>query len=186
MQSGLEAPSIDVTATQRQVGALETSTLEQFQTIRSVAGSADASFSFGARASRPTSGAQGDRYFADDIGARGGYLYLWNGVAWEIIVGWASGTNAQRSGYTPDTTDSGGFFLTTDTGKIWEIVGSTWTDRFVTLDLTTSLKIGGTQVVGTQGAAVADAAGGAVIDVEARAAINALLARARAHGWIAT
>lgn len=37
-----------------------------------------------------------------------------------------------------------------------------------------------------QGAAVADAAGGAVIDVEARAALNALLARLRIQGVIAT
>lgn len=52
----------------------------------------------------------------------------------------------------------------------------------------TSLKVGGTKVVGAQGAAVADAAGGAVIDVEARAALNALLAELRAatgHGLIA-
>lgn len=43
---------------------------------------------------------------------------------------------------------------------------------------------GATPVV--QGAAVADASGGAVIDVEARAAINGWLARARTYGLIAT
>ena len=37
----------------------------------------------------------------------------------------------------------------------------------------------------TQGAAVADATGGATIDAEARTAINALLARVRVHGLIA-
>jgi hypothetical protein len=42
------------------------------------------------------------------------------------------------------------------------------------------------KVVGAQGAAVADAAGGIVVDVEARAALNALLARLRTHGLIAT
>ena len=36
-----------------------------------------------------------------------------------------------------------------------------------------------------QGAAVADAAGGAVQDAEARTALNALLARVRALGFIA-
>jgi hypothetical protein len=44
------------------------------------------------------------------------------------------------------------------------------------------------KVVGTQGAAVADAAGGATVDAEARTAINTLLARVRAstgHGLIA-
>lgn len=44
------------------------------------------------------------------------------------------------------------------------------------------VKIGGTKVLGTQGAAVADATGAG--DVVAQ--LNALLARARAHGWIAT
>ena len=56
------------------------------------------------------------------------------------------------------------------------------------VDVTTRYEVGGTKVVGAQGAAVADAAGGAVIDVEARAAINALLAELRAatgHGLIA-
>lgn len=42
------------------------------------------------------------------------------------------------------------------------------------------------QVVGAQQAAVADATGGATVDTEARAAINALLARLRTHGLIAT
>jgi hypothetical protein len=46
--------------------------------------------------------------------------------------------------------------------------------------------IEGTKVVGVQGASVADASGGSVIDVEARAALNDLLARVRAHGLIAT
>lgn len=46
--------------------------------------------------------------------------------------------------------------------------------------------MGATQVVGTQGAAVADASGGVTIDTQARTAINTLLARLRAHGLIAT
>ncbi len=46
-------------------------------------------------------------------------------------------------------------------------------------------RVAGTKVVGAQGAAVADAAGGVVIDLEARTALNALLARLRAHGMIA-
>jgi hypothetical protein len=48
------------------------------------------------------------------------------------------------------------------------------------------LLIQGTQVMGAQGAAVADASGGTIIDAEARTAINTLLARSRAHGFIAT
>lgn len=48
-----------------------------------------------------------------------------------------------------------------------------------------SLKIAGIKVVGAQGALVADAAGGATVDAEARTAINTALARLRAHGLIA-
>lgn len=47
-------------------------------------------------------------------------------------------------------------------------------------------RVDGTQVVSNQGAAVADATGGATVDTEARSAINALLARLRVHGLIAT
>ena len=42
------------------------------------------------------------------------------------------------------------------------------------------------KILGDQGAAVADAAGGATVDAEARTAINTLLARLRAHGLIST
>lgn len=47
-------------------------------------------------------------------------------------------------------------------------------------------EIFGTKIIGARGAAVANASGGATIDSEARAAINALLARLRTHGLIAT
>ncbi|MDP2158759.1 MAG: hypothetical protein Q8K68_13745 [Nitrospirota bacterium] len=49
-----------------------------------------------------------------------------------------------------------------------------------------TLEVAGTKVIGAQGATVADAAGGATIDAEARTALNALLARVRTHGLIAT
>lgn len=48
------------------------------------------------------------------------------------------------------------------------------------------LSIGGNQVVGARQAAVADPAGGAIVDAEARAAIAAILARLRQHGLIAS
>lgn len=41
-------------------------------------------------------------------------------------------------------------------------------------------------IIEAQGAAVADASGGATVDAEARTAINTLLARLRAQGVIAT
>lgn len=50
----------------------------------------------------------------------------------------------------------------------------------------TSYFVGADQVVSARGAAVADASGGANIDAEARTALNALLARLRTHGLIAT
>lgn len=146
----VESPSIDVTAAQRQVGALEQQTIEQFQGIRTVAGTTDAAFSFGPRASRPASGAQGDRYYADDFGARGGVQYVYTGTAWEVEVGFVSGTDAQRSAYTPDTTDNGLFYWTTDTCKLWEVSGGGWADRFVSLDATTSYEVAGTKVVGAR------------------------------------
>lgn len=130
---GTESPTIDVVANQRQIAALDQASQSILQNTRTLIGSADASFTLGARASRPSSGAAGDRYFANDIGARGGFVYVWNGTTWEIMVGWASGTDAERSAYTPDSTDSGAFFLATDTSKIWEVVGSTWTDRSTTV-----------------------------------------------------
>lgn len=52
-------------------------------------------------------------------------------------------------------------------------------------DVTGVYKVDGVQVVANRGAAVADVTGGATIDAEARTAINALLARLRAHGLIA-
>lgn len=127
--NALEPASIDVTATQRQLGALEQVTAENFQTIREVAGSADASFSFGPRASRPASGAQGDRYLATDIGTIGGWLYYYTGTAWEIVVGWASGTNAVRAAISVTSVDNGAWFYTSDTAKFWEVSGGSWVDR---------------------------------------------------------
>ena len=48
-----------------------------------------------------------------------------------------------------------------------------------------ALVVGGDKVVGGRGAAVAAPSGGAVVDAEARAAIDALLDRLRTHGLIA-
>ncbi len=47
-----------------------------------------------------------------------------------------------------------------------------------------ALQIGGDQVVGSRVAAIADASGGATIDTEARAALNAMLSALRSHGLI--
>ena len=50
----------------------------------------------------------------------------------------------------------------------------------------TRIDINGQKVVGAQEAAIADATGGATVDTEARAAVNAVLAALRNHGLIAT
>ena len=49
----------------------------------------------------------------------------------------------------------------------------------------TRLELGGSQVVGARGVAIGNPGGGASIDVEARAAIVAILAALRTHGLIA-
>lgn len=48
-----------------------------------------------------------------------------------------------------------------------------------------NVTVGGNQVVGARGAAVADPAGGATIDANARAAVVAILGALRTHGLIA-
>lgn len=65
-------------------------------------------------------------------------------------------------------------------------VSLTANPAFVTVDVTTQYNVAGTKVIGAQGALVADAAGGATIDTQARTAINTLLSRLRTHGIIAT
>ncbi len=47
------------------------------------------------------------------------------------------------------------------------------------------IEVSGQQIIGAQQAAISDAAGGTVIDAEARTALNSLLAACRAHGLIA-
>lgn len=184
MRQDYSAPDIDTSFAQR-VAAAQEETLANFVAPRTAGGAADSTFTFGARAARPSSGIQGDRYYANDVGTRGGWLYMWNGTSWEIVVGWASGTNAVRAAITPAAVDDGAWFYATDTWKIWEVSGGAWVDRFVSLDVTTSYKVAATKVIGAQGAAVPDATGGATVDAEARTAINDLLARLRAHGLIA-
>lgn len=63
-----------------------------------------------------------------------------------------------------------------------------WTDTpsLTRVNVSTHYRVSGTQVVSAQEAAVANASGGVVIDVQARTAINSLLDRLRTHGLIAT
>jgi hypothetical protein len=52
------------------------------------------------------------------------------------------------------------------------------------VDVSSHYAVAGTQVVTSQQAAIPDAAGGIVVDTEARTALNALLAALRIHGLI--
>lgn len=54
-----------------------------------------------------------------------------------------------------------------------------------TVNAATAYKVGGTKVVGAQGAVVPDAAGGSTIDAQCRAEVALLKSRIRAHGLIA-
>ena len=48
-----------------------------------------------------------------------------------------------------------------------------------------NLVLGGQQVVGSRGAAIASATGGTTVDVQARAVLDQILATLRQHGLIA-
>jgi hypothetical protein len=213
MRTEYASPDIDTASAQRQAASTEQQFVA-FQSVRELAGSTDASFSFGIRASRPAGGAAGDRYFATDRQT----LYVYSGVAWQVVVGFDSGTNAARAAITPDATDDGAFYFTTDTLALWEVVAGAWVERFriagtanqitvaiaagvLTLSLpaspnvTTGYNVGGNQIIGTRKAAVADVASPNATDLataltlanETKAQLNALLSRLRAstgHGVI--
>lgn len=145
MQTDYSAPDISTEIALRRGAATQESFIA-FQSIRAAGGSADSTFVFGARASRPATGLQGDRYFATDRQT----LYCYSGTAWFVVVGFDSGTDAARAAITPDATDNGMFFWAADTGKLWEVSGGGWVDRFVEIDVTTSFQVANTKVVGAR------------------------------------
>lgn len=184
------AADLDTTMAQRQAGA-GAEAVANFVSARVSTGTADSSFSFGAHASRPSSGLQGDRYFSTDRTT----LYYYSGTKWLYLAGVNVGTNATRAAITVTADDNGSLFWTTDTGKLWHVSGGIWVDRFVSLDVTTSYNVAGNQLVGTRKAAVADIASADATDLatalllvnETKAQVNALLSRVRAstgHGLI--
>lgn len=98
-------------------------------------------------------------------------------------------------------TDDADFTFATDTLTVTKIAATTFTGNItlstkdIVTDTTTGTKIGTgtTQKLGfynatpiVQGASVADASGGVVVDAEARTAVNALISRIEALGLIAT
>lgn len=121
---------------------------------------------------------------------------FWMGGVGATSMGTNYNTNGTATMFVNDVGYLGGItqfrdFQVND-GKgasIMNLAGATKLATFGgSINMTTSLFRGGTKVVGAQGAAIADAAGGVVIDIQARAQLNLLLAAVRAatgHGLIA-
>ncbi|APL94460.1 hypothetical protein Sj15T_04010 [Sphingobium sp. TA15] len=70
-----------------------------------------------------------------------------------------------------------------DRGHAMRHDGAHWEDCAVRAD---GFYVGGERVVGAAAAAIADPAGGATVDMEARSALAAILGALRTHGLIAT
>jgi hypothetical protein len=156
------------------------------------------------RKARGTEAAPTAVLLGDSLGSLlfGGY----DGAAFQIGRAFVIGVAAEN--WSPVAQGSELWFETTPLGAVnaverWKMlpaghfipnldntydIGAAGATRPRTVYIATSAFVGAQRVLSGQGAAVADAAGGATIDVEARAALNALLARVRAstgHGLIA-
>lgn len=113
------------------------------------------------------------------------------GECW-IVGASPSGDWSGQAGAIAAWTGGGWRFVVPKPGMlVWVIADGLWARRtdsgWLIGDIAAaSFSVAGEQVVGAQQAAIGDPAGGATIDAEARAALAALLAAARAHGLIAT
>jgi hypothetical protein len=191
----------------RQAGAASLDVTQLYESTRTASSTVEGAFTADTRAVRLAAvGMQsGDEWLEVDTN----WLYYYTGTAWAYKTGVNTGTAAARGAITPAAADNGALFYETDTLQLWEVQAGAWVKLLeikgtanqvtatiaagvLTLSLpaavtvATEYRVGGTKVVGAQGAAVADAAGGATVDTEARAALNALLARLRTHGLLAT
>lgn len=111
------------------------------------------------------------------------------GQCW-LVAGGATGAWAGRSQALAAFTSGGWRFIAPVAGMaVWDKAagltrrwsGTAWSDGSVEA---AALRIGGEQVVGPRVAAVASPSGGSIIDVEARAAIAALIVALQTHGLI--
>ncbi len=112
------------------------------------------------------------------------------GQCW-VVGSSPTGAWAGQAGQVAGWTSGGWRFVAPRAGlALWDEMagvtithdGAGWRSGIVAAS---AVEVGGVQVVGAQGAAIADPAGGATVDTEARAAVSALLGSLRAHGLIA-
>jgi hypothetical protein len=144
MRTDYSAPSIDTESALRQSAATE-QVVANFISPRTLA-SGTGALTTGTRASRPVGPALNDQYFETDTG----WLYYWGGTAFLYSAGINVGTDAARAAIAVTADDNGALFFTNNQNKLWRVEGGVWVDKFVTLDLTTSLKIAATKVVGAR------------------------------------
>lgn len=113
------------------------------------------------------------------------------GACW-IVGGTPTGAWSGRARAIACWTAGGWRFVTAregltawDAGRAcaWRFIGGAWEAGIVRGE---RLVLAGEQLVGPRRPAIADAAGGAVIDAEARGAVATILATLRAHGLIAS
>lgn len=113
------------------------------------------------------------------------------GQCW--IVGDApTGAWAGHAGSIASWSDGGWRFIAPRDGMtLWLASDQVWARRSGSIWLigdlpANTISVAGLQILGARQPAIADPAGGAVVDTEARGTITALLAAMRAHGLIAT
>jgi hypothetical protein len=113
-----------------------------------------------------------------------------DGQCW-IVGDAATGAWAGRAGNIACRSAGGWRFTEPRPGMAaWSVADGVWAYRIddrweIGAFPAVNLMIDGVRVVGARGAAIADPAGGSMVDVQARAAILSLLAALRAHGLIA-
>lgn len=113
------------------------------------------------------------------------------GQCW-IVGGAPTGAWAGHAGAIALWSEGGWRFIApTDGMMLWLASAQVWARRSASIwaigDIpANTISVAGLQILGARQPAIADPTGGSVVDTQARSAITALLAAARAHGLIAT
>ena len=124
MKPQTSAADLDTTMAQRRAGATQQEFV-QFQSVRTLSGSASSQFSFGTHALRPATALAGDEYYETDRH----WIYYWTGTAWAFLSGVNYGTNATRAAIAVTANDDGALFYTTDTKLWWQVSSGAWVQR---------------------------------------------------------